>query len=1008
MTSILRLGSKDRSSFLFRRQSPHNGLDGTDGALAHRLPDISYLDTTSLTNLFDHFVSSDHLDALPRNRADYTTTQAPTVPTPFEVSVSNVSSDSTTTLRNTIGDQYGGDVARHDSTTSSCYSQASQRESEYSPFVTRHSSRSSYTPEPLPPPSMNHSLRANPATGKGRTPRPVSTSITESHLNPSNSKYWKTSSSILVVSLPPDLDKPLPPGPADRQRASSSVPDLLRRHTTAELPSSDIPHSRIPAQRSPEPSETVAITRCASESGAISEMPPWSAIANPEPRSEKGAPRKHQRNRSFSETAVQPRNDVSRRHTADFSNPVSSMALSSSQMKLRNLAYKPITAATAERVIYRIMCNLHSVEDLRSTAMISKGFLRTFQRNESKVVSHLMFKTSRPAWELRRSLLALKGSNDFALKDYRRDCNTLSALKTFIAAHCSRHCKQNTLLGLLGQDDKHKAEVDNALWRIWTFCTLFGNSVGQSRPSRAEIDWLNGNKAPNNKQLGAGFAVGNGKGLTTNELEAINEMWQSLQILLSGFHGREQEAKQAGVFDNWHLRETTSETQHLAEWISYLLALGPQIVLSLSTSSFEHAKMLGLTKWPIPPAGQSRSGFLTTTLTQVYQERVLEEAALRAAQFAIPRMPGHRPTRSLDEQELASITQKRRAAELTKGLRINTSSPKRRPVSTIALFDPQLEIRPDCDPANTLPSRTSHLFPASPTADPTVFYTLGMTSTASTKLGATLFPMDYASPAPRVPFRAPEQSAASDPAVVDPVDKAMAVLVREFGFGESRARKALAMCDTGSGIDLRKAIELLSIDAKNSREEFKSPVELPTPSILSSPGRLAKPHKAVCDGHCSRNPTITHSRKQSTGTVTETSVSPISATDEAEWHDTMSPLVKRPLSTLRSKATLTRGPSKSLKAWKVLAMDNLPKRKNSVLGIDEYQAKVERRKSMRAANGGQTPRVKDGLSKSLLGLGLGIGSSAAAKSAEDQLERARQQERRKRETTSTNSMPRYA
>jgi hypothetical protein len=99
-----------------------------------------------------------------------------------------------------------------------------------------------------------------------------------------------------------------------------------------------------------------------------------------------------------------------------------------------------------------------------------------------------------------------------------------------------------------------------------------------------------------------------------------------------------------------------------------------------------------------------------------------------------------------------------------------------------------------------------------------------------------------------------------------------------------------------------------------------------------------------------------------------------------------------------------------MKAWKVLGIDSAPTRKNSVLGIDEYQAKVERRKSMRAGNGGgQSPGVKDGLSKNLFGLGLGIGSPAGAKSAEEQLERARDQERRKKEkTNSSSSMPRYA
>jgi hypothetical protein len=249
--------------------------------------------------------------------------------------------------------------------------------------------------------------------------------------------------------------------------------------------------------------------------------------------------------------------------------------------------------------------------------------------------------------------------------------------------------------------------------------------------------------------------------------------------------------------------------------------------------------------------------------------------------------------------------------------------------------------------------------------------------------------------------------------VVDPVDKAMNLLVRELGFAETRARKALAMCDTGSGIDLQKAIDLLTVDSKDSKHRHALPVELPTPGSLASPAKQQRlqPPKAYCDGYCKRSSTISHSRNQSTGTVgtaTDISVSPISMYNDAEWTDTISPLVGTSLSASR-KGTLNRASSKA-KAWKVLGLDSAPKRKNSVLRIDEYQAKVERRKSMRAAASGdqQSPKIREGLGKNLLGLGLGIGSSAGAKSVEEQLDRAREGERRKKEKNQASCMPRYA
>ncbi|EXJ86500.1 hypothetical protein A1O3_03451 [Capronia epimyces CBS 606.96] len=654
------------------------------------------------------------------------------------------------------------------------------------------------------------------------------------------------------------------------------------------------------------------------------------------------------------------------------------------------------------------MCNLHSVHDLQSIAMVSKGFLRTFQRNQSNLVSHLVFKTSRAAWELRRSILAMKGSNTFVLKDFNRDCSTLAALKAYIVAHCSSSCKPSTLVGLLGQDERRGAEIDDALWRIWTFCTLFGNTVGRPGGSKIEIDWLNGSRAPNNKQLGAGFAVGNGQGLTIQELEDMNEMWQCLQALLSGFRGREDEAKQFGVFDNGHLQETMMESEHLAEWISYLLSLGPQTILSVSSCSFERARMLGLTNWSASLAGESRTSFLLASITQVYQERVLEEATLKAIRFSLPRAPIHRPTRSFEERQESSIPPHRAATRQPQSLRIDTSNTRRRPISVDALGNARLEIRPDCDPARSH-DRTSHAFLASPTADPTLFYALNTTSTASTKLGATLFPMDYANPTPRVPFPAPEKPAATGTGVVDPVDKAMAFLVRELGFNESRARKALAMCDTGSGIDLQKAVDLLAVDLKASKEQFSLPVELPTPVEVPSPNRLRKQSKPYCDGQCKQPGTMTHSRSRSEGAITDISISPVSATNESEWQDTMSPLVASPMSANRARAAaMHRGPSRPAKTWKVLGMDTKLKRKNTVLGIDEYQAKVERRKSIRAVNEASDPRAKDSMSKNLLGLGLAAVGSPAAKGPGEQPEHVRQQERYKKGKSSASCMPRYA
>ncbi|KIW16919.1 hypothetical protein PV08_04109 [Exophiala spinifera] len=1026
MTSILRLGSKDRSSFLFRRHGTDSSGDSAPDLLAHRLPELSRVDTRSLLDLFDDYNRFEHLEALPRLQTNqHSTTSKPQIR--FPAVAANGGTNTVKSFNDDAVQHLNVDLVRNESTSSSSYSQPSQRNSDYSPLVTRNSSSSSYVQE------SSHDMSEAPSL------KPDSLTLsTRSALSPAiRSKARKIppagASAEQLTFPPPNLDKPLPPGPHEPQKASISVPDLLLRPVPAELASHELT-VRSDDVRPPSFRSRSASARRTSDGQALAELPSWRSKSVQDHRV------RHVKVPNTSQLPLDadaPRHagveiEKHRRHTADIlvSNSLNDSKPKNVKARRRKLV-KPISASTAERVIYKIMCNLHSLEDLRSMAMVSKGFYRTFHRNESNLVSHLIFKTSRPAWEFRRSVLALKGSTEFVLKDYRRDCKNLTALKAFIVAHCGPNCKRDVLVGLLGQSEGRTKQIDNALWRISTFCSLFGNSQEKASPPQAELDWLNGSRVAN-KNTGAGFAVGNGSGLNTEELEDMIEIWQCLQRLLSGFEGREADAKKAGIFDNWHLRETTTAAQHLGEWICYLLTLGPQTILALSSCSFEQARMLGLTRWPAPAAGRSRSFFLTAAITQVYQERLLEAATLKAARFSITRIPppppaaqpqhqrkpSHRPTRSFDERQLATLPVPTTVNQ-TQSLRIDTTVMKRRPISMIAQSDARLDIRPDCDPASDVSRNKSPVFPATPTADPTVFYTLGMTPTASTKLGATLFPVDYVNPGPRVPFRNTDRPHASTPGVVDPVDRAMKVLVRDLGFSEVRARKALAMCDTGSGIDLEKAIELLTIDSKDAQGRVASPVELPTPSMVSSgsPDGPKRRPKALCDGHCSpSSPSTTaaaaHRRQRSTGTATDASISPISIGDEAEWQDKISPLVTPANSTVRPKKLLGRGASKGVKAWKALGMESAPKRKNSVLGIEEYQAKVERRKSVRAGMtvaGARGTSVKEGLGKNLLGLGLGIGSAMGQKSAEQQLQQARDQERRKKEKTSKIiSMPRYA
>ena len=744
---MLKLPSKERASFLFRRPGQHHHRNSASQSetLADSssvLPDISRVDTRSLLNLFDDYQSQGVTGPLANSARALTPCHANTNANNAQGFAwpAQIASGTPATMQNSEGT-----IARNDSTGSS--SQSLYRRSATSSPMTRNSSSSSVMQAALPlaTGSVDYQLvqKVN-ALPEVERHTPVLPAPATEHKKQSRSSTWDSTMSASSRRL--NLDKPLPYGPPSastkdssrltprdkpaafhESRSESSIgPGSLTKH--ARSTSMPLTHSSHPQGSTPQLPTTMNsnTTRGARLGNAMASI----------------GTKRRSRSVTFESTPRLKLDPPPQQYESD-----RAYARASLRAAMRN----SISSHTAENVIYRIMCQLDEAKDLQSAALVSKGFYNTFRRNESKLVSHMVFKRSRPAWELRRSIAALQGSKAFTLCEYQRDLRTLDALKAFILADCDSQCKQKTISGLLGRDRQCEIEVDNALWRVWTFCALFGENAAQNPVPSTQLDWLNGSNGDKTKRMGACFAGGNGTGLTVDELEDMSEMWKCIHTLLSRFYGREEEARRIGIFDNWTRIEMGSAQQHLTEWVAYLLTLGPQVVLSLSQGSFEKARMLGLNQWTLSPVGQTRTSFVTAAISQVYQERVLAEAMTKAAQITLPPGPKHRPTRSCDDQALKPAISNR------KPLRLDTSSSvvRRRPVSISAAASPShtttIPIMPDCDPNNSdlatssAVNPRSSVFPASPTADPTFFHTLSMTATVSTKLGATLFPVSYAS-----------------------------------------------------------------------------------------------------------------------------------------------------------------------------------------------------------------------------------------------------------------------
>lgn len=322
-------------------------------------------------------------------------------------------------------------------------------------------------------------------------------------------------------------------------------------------------------------------------------------------------------------------------------------------------------------------------------------------------------------------------------------------------------------------------------------------------------------------------------------------------MLLSGFKNREEEARQAGLFENVGERKV-SDRELVDLWIYDILSLGPKAVLTLSSCDFEQAKVLGITRWTPPASGKSRSNFLKAALEEVYRDRLMKQAKKKALAYRHSVQHNHKRSWSdptfVDPKPKSTPPIPRLPND---DLNMAAHKLPRKCTPSQVLIG---EIRPDCDPLSPAETQVPVFSPAS---NPGAFSPLVMTKNASTKLGATLFPIQNRDQSHRlsIPLQPNPQSQEQEGRrsmadVIDPTDKAMALMVQEMGYGEAEAKKALALSDTGSGVDVQRAIALLLSDDYPTEPPKKATFsELPA---ATGEARLARKPSLVelCEGRC--------------------------------------------------------------------------------------------------------------------------------------------------------------
>jgi hypothetical protein len=448
----------------------------------------------------------------------------------------------------------------------------------------------------------------------------------------------------------------------------------------------------------------------------------------------------------------------------------------------------PMPSHMTDKIVLALMTNVNNLDELFNYAQVNRQFYRVFKENELSLIKNGLFNMNPPAWELRE--MSPPWSEDPSgmkdpdapvpqytpssyLRNYARDVFVLAKLKTLIITRCGSFMRPETTRGLTGDDDARASEIDEAFWRIWTFCRIFGCGKNREGDINGQIDWLNAGFLAKRSKAGAtvitaepffsvnnvlfdppaGFGMGNAEGLTCRQLYDMTEIWNCLGTLVQVFHHECKEARVAGIFDDLDIAvgDIAKEGLMLEEWTHYLLTLGPSALVGLSSvfpssstqEQFAKAKQMGVTKWEAPDDGGSRSSFFREAISRIYERRV-------AAQF------------------------RESAPQTTNGECPNTLAAPNQDSNSHSIQDDQPGVNSFLDMCS------SYLVPP-------------YTATNYENISAAL-----SGPPPRY-----------SSTFLDPVDRAIHKIVHDLGFSEHDAKWALKITDTGDMIDTNAAIQLL-------------------------------------------------------------------------------------------------------------------------------------------------------------------------------------------------------
>lgn len=291
-----------------------------------------------------------------------------------------------------------------------------------------------------------------------------------------------------------------------------------------------------------------------------------------------------------------------------------------------------LTSETAETVIFKIFLAAHTLPDLFALAQANHGFYAVYKRNEDVLVRNALRNDCIAAWELREASDDEAADSSPAARTHaylaalRRDIEILEELKTAVLDRCRSFLRPATIAALSGLDATDERSADEAFWRIWTFCTLFG-----ARPAdiAAQTAWLRDTRTDS----GSGA-------LSAAQLYDMTELWNCIAALLSRVASAPDAVTQARAHGVLSPEEPDAA---LDAWLDAQLVRGPAVALELaavaaepSADVFAFAAQMGWTSRAVDAAGAgARAAFFKDAVSRVYSERLAEEREAKVPELEI-------------------------------------------------------------------------------------------------------------------------------------------------------------------------------------------------------------------------------------------------------------------------------------------------------------------------------------------------------------------------------------